>query len=134
MLFRGKHMIKIKEWFNAIVTFLQKYPAQTHAAIVIWNAFVISWATKVSVPLQSIGIPLVVNATAAVDWMQLHLHCSTSIVVVVTFLVNISTAYISWKKAHIQTVQVPAGSVLIAESPTGATLGAIAKKDDVKLK
>jgi hypothetical protein len=124
---------KLKNWLDACVTLLQKYPTQVHIFFVAWNAFVTSWATKIAVPLDVIGIPLTINASAIVSWLQLHMHASTKIVIVVTFLVNATIAYTTWKKKHIEVINVPVGSIVIAQPPVVDTLAAAEKIDNVKV-
>jgi len=80
--------------------FLQKYSWQVHAVLVVWNSFIVSWATGISVPLDSIGIPISLNARAVVVYIQAHIHIPTWAVAVATFAFNASLAYMNWKKAH----------------------------------
>ena len=88
--------------------FVQKYPKFVHIFLILWNAFFTSWATKIAVPLQDLGIPITVNATAIVDWLQLHMHLPTPALGVLTFIINCIVAYTTWKKQHPDVPETPA--------------------------
>lgn len=90
----------MKAYIDKFLAFIQKYPTQVHTFILFWNAFVTSWATKLSVSLDSIGIPISINASAIVSWLQLHAHMPTAVVGIITFAVNATVAYSSWKHKH----------------------------------
>lgn len=126
-------MNKLKGWIDSSVAFLQKYPTQVHTFFLLWNAFVVSWATKAKVPLDIIGIPITINASSIVSWLQLHTHMPTAVVALATFVLNAIVAYTSWKKKHVDVIDVPAGSVLIAQPPVADTLAAVEKTDNIQV-
>ncbi len=94
----------MKNVWESIVAWLNKYPAVTHVILAAWNAFIVSWATKTAVPLEAVGIPITIDATAVVTWLQAHAHIPTAIVAGFTFVLNAFAYYINWKKTH-QTQQ-----------------------------
>lgn len=71
-----------------------------HFFLLLWNAFMASWATKTAVPLDGVGVPVSINATAVVVWVQMHLHVPTGIVVLMTAMINWIVAYCAWHKKN----------------------------------
>lgn len=86
-----------------LIAFLTKYSAYAHTALLVWNIFVTSWATGLSVPLTAIGLPYTINARVIVSYLQLHTHFPTWLVAIGTFALNASVAYLNWKKNHPDT-------------------------------
>lgn len=124
---------KFKLLWNKFFDFLAKYPTEVHIFFLLYNGFISSWATKAKVPLDGLGIPITIDSSAIVSWLQLHAHMSTKVVLAVTFLTNATLAYNSWKKRHIQVVDVKPGDVLLAQAPLGKTLQEVEVKDNIAI-
>ena len=79
--------------FKKISAFFAKYPTYTHVALAIWNLFIVSWATKISVPVTQFGMSFTINASAIVSKIQAFLHLPTAAVAVLTLALNGYVAY-----------------------------------------
>lgn len=125
---------KLKALVEKITSFVTKYSFEVHFFLLAWNAFVTSWATGIAVPfnLSSIGIPFSIdlNARTEVAFVQKYMHIPTKAIAILTLLINGTIAYTAWRKSHIHTVDVPPGSVVIAQSPVDKTLESVEVKDN----
>ena len=120
----------MKKAWDEFIDWLNKYPTITHIALAVWNGFIVSWATKVSVPLYEFGIPISINASEIVSWLQLHAHVPTSLVAVLTFLLNGFAYYINWKKNHASVKQ----TVNVIDTPNATITDKIVETKDVQQK
>jgi hypothetical protein len=83
---------------DKIAAFFAKYKIWVHLFLIGWNIFVTSWMTGESIPLTELGIAYSIDARHIVSFMQANFHVPTWLVAVATGLMNISIAYITWKK------------------------------------
>lgn len=120
-------MNTLQKYADQIGATLSKYSGVTHTLLALWNAFMVSWATKIAVPVNLFGaLQFTINATTVVDKVQAILHAPTWTLAAATFILNAFVAYKSFKASQNKPSSGSGTTAGPSSLATGAAVAVIA--------